>query len=185
MIAAGDLKKGTTLRLDGTLYRVVNTAYNKPGRGKASMNATLLDIRTGQTSQRAFPAEDRLDNVFVESEPVELLYRDGDTFHFMNTNSYEQYEVNASLFGDDVYYLSDGLNLELRVFDGNPIDYVLSTSLTFEVVEAEAAVVGDTAGSVQKKVKTETGLSVEVPMFVNVGDKIRIDTRDGSYLKRA
>jgi elongation factor P len=185
MIAAGDLKKGTTLRLDGTLYRVVNTAYNKPGRGKASMNTTLLDIRTGQTSQRAFPAEDRLDNVFVESEPVELLYRDGDTFHFMNTNSYEQYEVNASLFGDDVYYLSDGLNLELRVFEGNPIDYVLPTSLTFEVVEAEAAVVGDTAGSVQKKVKTETGLSVEVPIFVNIGDKIKVDTRDGSYLKRA
>jgi elongation factor P len=185
MIAAGDLKKGTTLRIEGTLFRVLNTTYNKPGRGTASMKTTLLDIRTGQTTQRVFPAEDRVDNVYVESEPAELLYRDGETLHFMNTNNYEQYEVNVSLFGDDVYFLSDGLNLELRVYEGNPIDYVLPTTLTYEVVEADAAVVGDTAGSVQKKIRTDTGLSVEVPMFVNVGDKIKVDTRDGSYVKRA
>jgi elongation factor P len=185
MISAGDLRKGTTLRIDGTLYRVVNTAYNKPGRGTASMRTTLLDIRTGNTMQRVFPIEDRLDNIYVESEPVEMLYRDGDTLHFMNTNSYEQYEVNESLFGDDALFLKDGLQFELKVYDGNPIDYVLPTTLIYEVVEAEAAVVGDTAGSVQKKVKTDTGLSVEVPIFVNVGDKIKVDTRDGSYIGRA
>lgn len=185
MISAGDLKKGTTLRIDGTLYRVMNTAYNKPGRGTASMRTTLLDIRQGTTMQRVFPIEDRLDNIFVESEQVELLYRDEDTLHFMNIQTYDQYEVNVGLFDSDVYFLKDGIQIELKVYEGNPIDYVLPTTVIFEVVDAEAAVVGDTAGSVQKKVKTETGLSVEVPIFVNIGDKIKIDTRDGSYLGRA
>jgi elongation factor P len=185
MISAGDLRKGTTLRLDGNLYRVVNTAYNKPGRGTATMRTTLMDIRTGSTSQRVFPIEDRLDNIFVESETVELLYRDGEMFHFMNTASYEQYEVNTSLFGDDALYLRDGMNIELKVYEGSPIDYELPTTLTYTVAEAEAAVVGDTAGSVQKKVKTDTGLSVLVPIFVNEGDTIKVDTRDGSYLGRA
>jgi elongation factor P len=184
MILAGDLKKGTTLRLDGTLYRVVNTAYNKPGRGTASMRTTLMDIRSGQTTQRVFPIEDRLENIFVESETVELLYREADSLHFMNTSTYDQYEVPNSLFGDDILYLKDGMQIELKVYDGNPIDYELPTSLSFEVVEADAAVVGDTAGSVQKRIKTETGLSVLVPIFVNVGDNIRVDTRDGSYLGR-
>jgi elongation factor P len=184
MISAGDLRKGTTLRLDGTLYRVVNTAYNKPGRGTATMRTTLMDIRTGSTTQRVFPIEDRLDNIFVESETVELLYRDGEMFHFMNTASYEQYEVNTSLFGDDALYLRDGMNIELKVYEGSPIDYELPTTLTYTVAEAEAAVVGDTAGAVQKKVKTDTGLSVLVPIFVNEGDTIKVDTRDGSYLGR-
>ncbi len=185
MISAGDLKKGTTLRIDGTLYRVMNTAYNKPGRGTASMRTTLLDIRQGTTTQRVFPIEDRLDNIYVESEQVELLYRDDDTLHFMNIQTYDQYEVNVSLFDSDAYFLKDGMQIELKVYEGNPIDYVLPTTVIFEVVDAEAAVVGDTAGSVQKKVKTETDLSVEVPIFVNIGDKIKVDTRDGSYLGRA
>jgi len=179
-----DLKKGTTLRIDGTLYRVTNLVYNKPGRGTASMQTTLMDIRTGSTRQRIFPIDDRVDNIFVDSEQAEMLYRDGDFLHFMNIQTFDQYEVNASLFGDDALYLRDGMQLELRVYEGNPIDYVLPTSLVYEVVDAEAAVVGDTAGSVQKKILTDTGLSLQVPIFVNVGDKIKVDTRDGSYLGR-
>ena len=184
MIVAGDLKKGTTLRIEGTLYRVTNLVYNKPGRGTASMQTTLVDIRTGTTRQRIFPIDDKLDDIYVESEEAELLYRDGDFLHFMNTGTYEQYEVNLSLFGDDVYFLRDGMKLELRVYEGHPIDYVLPTTLTYEVVDAEAAVVGDTAGAVQKKVKTDTGLSLQVPIFIKVGEIIKVDTRDGSYIGR-
>src|SRR5688500_9094566 len=107
MIEAGDLKRGVTLRLDGNLYRVTNTAYNKPGRGTASMRTTLLDIRTGQTQQRVFPANDRLDNIFVEAEDVEYLYGDADTLHFMNTQTYDQYETAVGLFGDDRLFLKE------------------------------------------------------------------------------
>lgn len=184
MILVADLKKGTTLRIEGTLYRVSSLTYNKPGRGTASMQTVLVDIATGATRQRIFPIDDKLDDIYVDSEEAELLYRDGDFLHFMNVSTYDQYEVNSSLFGDDAFFLRDGMKLELRVFEGRPIDYVLPTTLVYEVVDAEAAVVGDTAGAVQKKVKTDTGLSLQVPIFVNVGDKIKVDTRDGSYLGR-
>jgi elongation factor P len=185
VIEAGDLKKGVTLKLDGTLYRVVNTVYNKPGRGTASMRATLLDINTEQTSQRVFGIEERLENVFVESEPVEFLYRDGHTLHFMNPTSYEQYEVDETLFGDDVAYLKENLAMELRLYEGRPIDYDFPTSVVYKIVDAEVAVAGDTAGNTLRKATTEGGLVLNVPLFVNVGDNIKVDTRDGSYLGRA
>ncbi len=185
MIAAGDLKKGVTLNLDGNLYRVMNTTYNKPGRGTASMNTTLLDIKTGSTSQRLFRADDKLDNVFVESVPVEFLYNDGQFLNFMNTETYEQYQASPSLFDTDVPYLGENMALELRLYNGSVIDYVLPTKVVYKVAESEVAVAGDTAGSVTKKVTTETGLTVQVPLFVNEGDNIEVDTRDGSYLGRA
>ncbi|MDX2162360.1 MAG: elongation factor P [bacterium] len=185
MIPAGDLKKGTTLKIDGTLWRVVSTEYNKPGRGTATMQTTLLNIETGKVNKKIFSANESLDNVFVESEEVQYLYRSGDTLHFMNNGTFDQYEADIALFGDDQYYLKDGMTLELRIYEGRPIDYVFPTTMVYEVVEAEVAVVGDTAGAVTKKVLTDTGLSVKVPMFINVGEKIKVDTRDGSFISRA
>ncbi|MFN8530387.1 MAG: elongation factor P [Anaerolineae bacterium] len=185
MIPAGDLKKGTTVKLDGSLWRVLSTEYNKPGRGTATMQTSLLNIATGKISKKIFSADEGMDNVYVESEEVQYLYRDGDTFHFMNNSTFDQYEADVALFGDDQYFLKDGMSLELRVYEGRPIDYVFPVTVVYEVVEAEVAVVGDTAGSVTKKIKTDTGLSVKVPMFVNVGEKIKVDTRDGSFLGRA
>ncbi|MCA9908619.1 MAG: elongation factor P [Anaerolineae bacterium] len=184
MIPGGDLKKGTTLRLDGKIFRVVKTKYNKPGRGTAYMDTQLLDLSTGNTVNRVFGAEERVDNLYVEQEPCEFLYSDDDTLHFMNTQTYDQYETPVSFFGDDALFLSENVALDLRIFEGKVIDYVLPTTYTYTVDEAEAAVVGDTAGSVNKKIKTNTGLSVQVPIFVNVGDTIKVDTRDGSYVGR-
>lgn len=185
MIRANDLKKGTTLKLDGALWRVVDTTYNKPGRGTATMQTTLLNIETSKVSKKIFGADDNLENVFVETEQVQFLYRDSDTLHFMNNTTYDQYEASVDLFGDDQYYLKDGMNLELRIYEGKPIDYIFPTSAVYEVVDSEAAVVGDTAGSVKKQIKTDTGLSVRVPMFINIGDSITVDTRDGSFIGRA
>jgi len=184
MIEAGDLKKGVTLRLDGNLYRVTGTVYNKPGRGTASMRTTLMNLESGQTLQRIFGIEEKLDNLFVENEEVQYLYRDGDFLHFMNKETYEQYESNISLFGDDALFLKENMDLELRIYEGRPIDYVLPTKVVYRVTDAEMAIAGDTAGSVTKKVTTETGLTVQVPLFVNVGDSIEVDTRDGQYLGR-
>jgi elongation factor P len=186
MIPASDIRKGTVLQIDNTLYRVINTQYNNPGRGAASMRAQLMDIGTGQTQYRVFSAEENLNNIFVETEDVKYLYNDGDFLHFMNSETYDQYEVSVSLFGDDALYLKDDMDLQLMVYDnGRVIDYVLPTTVTYTVTEAEIAVVGNTAGSVTKRIKTDTGLSVQVPNFVNEGDAIKVDTRDGSYVGRA
>ncbi len=185
MIPASDLRKGMVLQIDGILYRVMNTQYNNPGRGAASMRAQLMDIRTDQTQYRVFSAEENLNNIFVESENVKFLYNDGDLLHFMNVDTYDQYEVNIGLFGDDVGYLKEDMDLQLRTFDGSKvIDYVLPTTISYKVAEAEMAVVGNTAGAVLKRIKTDTGLSVQVPNFINEGDMIKVDTRDGSYVSR-
>ncbi len=185
MIPASDIRKGTVLSLDGNLYRVVNTQYNNPGRGAASMRAQLMDIGTGQTQYRVFSAEDSLNNIFVETEDVKYLYGDADLLHFMNNDTYDQYDVNRSLFGDDALYLKDDMDLQLMTTDGSTvIDYQLPTTMIYTVAEAEVAVVGNTSGSVTKKVKTDTGLSLTVPNFINEGDAIKVDTRDGSYVGR-
>lgn len=186
MIPASDLRKGMILDLNGTLYRVTNTQYNNPGRGAASMRAQLMDIRTEQTQFKVFSAEDSVNNVFVQTEPVKFLYRDGAMLVFMNTETYDQYEVSAGLFGDDALYLRDDMDLQLMVNEGGMVlDYELPKTAIYTVAEAEVAVVGNTAGSVNKRVKTDTGLSVTVPAFVNTGDQIKVDTRDGSYVGRA
>ncbi|MEZ4667155.1 MAG: elongation factor P [Anaerolineae bacterium] len=184
MIEAGDLKTGVTLRLDNTLYRVTKTAYNKPGRGKASMNTTLLDIRSGNTVQRTFGVEERLDNIFVDAEKVQYLYRDGTLLHFMNPDSYEQYETGVELFGNDIVYLTENLELELRLHEGFAIDYKFPTTVTMKIAESDVQIAGDTSGKVLKRAKTETGLEIQVPLFVNVGDLVTVDTRDGSYTGR-
>lgn len=184
MIEAGDLKRGITLKLDGKLYRVTDTDYNKPGRGTASMNTTLLDIRTGQTSKRIFSAAERLEDIFVDVEEVEFLYGDGDTLHFMNTTSYEQYEVPRTLFGENALFLKENMQIELKFYEGTPIDYQLPMTSTYKVVDGEVAVAGDSSGAVTKNVVLETGFNLRVPLFVNIGDTVKVDTRDGSYLTR-
>jgi elongation factor P len=186
MIPASDIRKGTVLQLDGTLYRVMNTQYNNPGRGAASMRAQLMDISTTQTQYRVFSAEESLNNIYVETEEVKFLYGDDDFLHFMNNETYDQYDVNRSLFGEDALYLRDDMDLQLMTTEGSTvIDYVLPTTVTYTVVEAEVAIVGNTSGAVTKKVRTDTGLSITVPNFVNEGDSIKVDTRDGSYVGRA
>ncbi len=184
MIEAGDLKTGVTLRLDNNIYRVTKTVYNKPGRGKASMQTTLMDLRTGNTVQRIFPSEEKLDNIYVEAEQVQYLYNDGNLLHFMNPQTYDQYEASLELFGDDIHYLSENMELELRMHEGLAIDYKLPTTVTQVIAESDVQVAGDTSGKVLKKAKTANGLEISVPLFVNVGDKVIIDTRDGSYTGR-
>lgn len=184
MIEAGDLKTGVTLRIENNLYRVTKTTYNKPGRGKASMQTVLLDIRTGNTIQRVFGVEERLDNIFVDAEKVQYLYSDGTLLHFMNPESYDQYEAGMELFGADIAYLTENLELELRLHEGLAIDYKLPTTVTQKIAETDVQIAGDTSGKVLKKARTETGLEIQVPLFVNVGDAVTIDTRDGSYTGR-
>ena len=184
MIDVNDLRKGVTFTKDGELFKVIDYDHHKPGRGKATIRTTLRNLRTGATIQENFISGDRVQDIRLETTVVQYLYSDGQFLHFMDTNTYEQPTFNVETFDDDVLYLTEGLELKLSSYEGETIDYELPTTVEQEVVEAEAAVAGDTATGATKQVVTETGLKVSVPLFVEVGDTVRIDTRSGEYLTR-
>ncbi|GAB4459922.1 MAG: elongation factor P [Anaerolineae bacterium] len=184
MIDVNELRKGTTFTMDGELYKVLTYQHHKPGRGNATIRTTLRNLRTGATIQHNFISGDRVQDIRVETTPVEYMYSDGEFLHFMNLETFEQPTLATSVFGDDVQFLKENMELKLKTYDGEVIDYELPITVDYEVIDSEIAVAGDTATGATKKVTTETGLQVEVPLFVEVGDIIRVDTRDGRYVTR-
>ena len=184
MIGVNELRKGVTFTMDGELYKVLAYQHHKPGRGKATIRTTLRNLRTGATIQQNFISGDRVEDVRVERRGVQYLYTDGDLYHFMDTETYEQTALAASALGDQVHYLKESMELVLSSYEGEPIDVELPTTVEMEVVGAEMAIAGDTATGAMKKVRLETGLEVQVPLFVKQGDVIRVDTRTGEYVTR-
>lgn len=184
MIDVNDLRKGVTFELDGSLYKVLEYSHHKPGRGNATIRTKIRDLRTGAVIERTFTSGDRVQDVRLEYHQVQFLYRDGDLFHFMDTETYDQPVLNAKTLGDAVDYLTDGLEVKLTFYGDEPLDIELPTSVDMDVVEAEFAVKGDTATGATKSVVTNTGLKVQVPLFVSTGDRIRVDTRSGQYVTR-
>lgn len=184
MIDVNDLRKGVTFTVDGNIYRVLEYSHNKPGRGNATIRTTLRDLRTGSTVPRTFQSGDRVQDIRVETSTVEFLYSDSEFMHFMDLSTYEQHELRREVFGDDALYLYENMQLSLMNYEGEIIDYELPTTVEHTITDSEMAVAGNTATNTYKKVITQTGLIVQVPLFVNVGDKIRIDTRDCSYITR-
>ncbi|MCZ7546182.1 MAG: elongation factor P [Anaerolineae bacterium] len=184
MIDVNELRKGTTFTMDGELYKVLTYQHHKPGRGNATIRTTLRNLRTGATIQHNFVSGDRVQDIRVETALVEYMYTDGEFLHFMNLETFEQPTLATSVFGDDVQFLKESMELKLKTYDGEVIDYELPITVDYEVTDSEIAVAGDTATGATKKVTTETGLQVEVPLFVEVGDFIRVDTRDGRYVTR-
>jgi elongation factor P len=171
--------------MDGELYKVLEYLHHKPGRGKATIRTTLRNLRTGSTIQHNFISGDRVDDIRIEKRRVQYLYRDGDIYHFMDTDTYEQMVLGASVLGEEADYLKETMELILATFEGESLDVELPTTVDLEVVSAEMAVAGDTATGAMKRVTVETGLEVQVPLFVEVGDVIRVDTRNGEYVTRA
>lgn len=184
MIDVNDLRKGVTFTYDGAIYKVLEYQHNKPGRGNATIRTTLRDLRTGSTTQRTFQSGDRVQDIRVDSTSVEYLYNDGEFLHFMDIETYDQHQLREDVFGEDKLYLRENMQLKLVSYETEIIDYELPTTVEQKIVDAEMAVAGDTATGATKKVITETGLQVTVPLFVNVGDTIRVDTRDRSYITR-
>jgi elongation factor P len=185
MIDVNDLRKGVTFELDGTLFKVIEYAHHKPGRGNAVIRIKARNLRTGTTLEKTFQSGDRVQDVRLDFHNVQYLYTDGELYHFMDNETFDQPAVISDLVGEYAGYLQGGMEVKLTFYDGEAIDIELPTSVDLKVISAEASVRGDTATGVVKKVKTETGLEVQVPNFVNAGDTIRIDTRTGAYLTRA
>jgi elongation factor P len=184
MIDVNDLRKGTTFDLDGSLFKVLDYHHNKPGRGNATIRIKMVNLRTGATMEKTFQSGDRVPDVRLDFHNVQYLYTDGNLYNFMDLDTYEQPAISAEVLGETALYLKEGLEVKLTFYQGEPIDIELPTSVDLEVTQADIAVRGDTATGVTKKVTTETGLQVQVPNFVGTGDKIRVDTRTGTYITR-
>ncbi|GIW09820.1 MAG: elongation factor P [Dehalococcoidia bacterium] len=184
MIGVGDLRRGIVIELDGKLYNVLEYQHLKLGRGSAQVRLKLKDIKAGHTIERTFQAGERFTRVRLDRRPVEFLYRDGDTLHFMDRETFEQFEMNVEQLGEAVAYLKEGVQLDLLTHDEVPISVELPFTVDLKVIDTPPGFKGDTATGSGKSATLETGIVVQVPFFINVGDVVRIDTRDGSYIER-
>ena len=184
MIDVNDLRKGVTFELDSSIYKVLEYSHHKPGRGNATIRTKIRDLRTGAVFEKTFQSGDRVRDIRLDHHLVQYLYNDGELYYFMDTQTYEQPAVSKNVLGEAVEYLTDGLEVKLTFYEGDALDVELPTAVDLKVVQAEVAVKGDTATGANKTVTAETGLRVQVPLFVNQGDTIRVDTRTGGYLTR-
>lgn len=184
MINVNDLHKGTAFELDGQLYRVIEYHHHKPGRGNAVIRTKLRNLRSGATLEKTFQSGDRVQDVRIENLDAQYLYHEGDLYYFMDTRTYEQRAVSAELLEDAVHFLTDGLSVVIQDHEGETLGVDLPTAVDLKVVQSDVAVRGDTATGANKYVTVETGYRVQVPLFVNEGDTIRIDTRTGGYVTR-
>lgn len=184
MISVGELRKGVTIELDRQIYTVVEYQHIKMGRGGAQARLKLRDLRSGAIFDRVFSAQEKFTRIRVDRRPVTYLYSDGQFYHFMDQETFEQRSLTREILGDAINYLKDGMQLELAHYGDEPIGVELSLNVELRVVQTDPGFRGDTATGGTKPAQTETGLSVQVPLFVNTGDIIRVDTRTGSYLER-
>jgi elongation factor P len=184
MISTSDLHKNVVIELDGDLWQILDYHHLKIGRGSAQVRIKLRNVKRGQTVERSFQAGDRWPRAVLDHRQIQYLYRDGDDFHFMETESYEQFSVTAQQLDDVVNYLKDGMLLDRTSYEGETIGVELPITVDLKVVETDPGFAGDTQTGARKPAHTETGLIVSVPIFVNEGDTIRVDTRTGEYQTR-
>lgn len=184
MIDVNELRKGVTFELDNNLFKVLDYSHNKSGRGGASIRVKIRNLRTGVTVEKTFQSGDRVQDVRLDFHNVQFLYNDDQFFYFMDLETFEQPAIPKSIIGETSDFLKPEMEVKLTFFKEEPLDIELPTSVDLKVTYAEAAVKGDTATGVTKKVEVETGAKVDVPYFVNEGDTIRVDTRTGAYVTR-
>ncbi len=184
MIDVNELRNGVTFELEGNLYKVIDYAHHKPGRGKATIRTKVRDLRSGSVLEKSFISGDKVQDVRLNYRQAQFLYEDGGLYYFMDNETFEQPALNPDHLGEVTNYLKEGLEVKLTFYGSEPIDIELPTAVDLEVVEAEMAVKGDTATGANKSVMVQTGLKVTVPLFVEEGDTIRVDTRTGAYVTR-
>lgn len=184
MVSTGDLRKGIAIELDGELWQVLDYHHIKMGRGSAQIRIKLKNIKRGQTVERSFQAGEKWPRAFLDKGPVQFLYRDGDDYHFMDNESYEQFSISAQQLDEAVGYIKEGMTLDRTSHQGETIGVELPITVDLVVTETEPGFAGDTQSGAKKPATLETGLVVQVPIFVAEGDVIRIDTRTGEYQTR-
>jgi elongation factor P len=184
MISTNDVKPGMALQLSDGLFTIVEYQHVKPGKGRAFVRMKLKNIETGQVLDRTFRADENVDQAIIERRDHQYLYQDDLGFHFMNLDDYGQIAVNSDEVGDASGYLVEGMTASLSLYKGTPIAVELPAAVELEVTYAEPAVKGDTRTGATKPVTLQTGIKIQVPLFVEQGDRVKVDTRSGEYLTR-
>ena len=184
MYTASDLRKGLKIQIDGEPYVVVDFQFSKPGKGQALYRTRLRNLVTGNQFDRTFRSNDKFEKAPLEERTMQYLYSQGDEFHFMDTKNYEQIVVSREQLGSDTNFLIDNMEVQVLLFNNNPIGVTLPNFVNLTVTRADPWAKGDTSGSDSKPVTVETGYVLQVPPFVEEGDKIQIDTRTGEYMTR-
>jgi len=179
------MRPGMVIKFNNDLHSVFKVEHRTPGNLRAFIQAKLRNLRTGAMFEHRFRSGDAIDKVTVDEIPMEFLYHEGDTYHFMNPETYEQMALNGDTLGEAAEYLTPNLHIRIEFFDGKAVGVELPQTVDLTVIETEPGLKSATASSVTKPAKTETGLVVQVPPFINEGDKIRVDTAEGAYLSRA
>lgn len=185
MINVNDIKNGMTIMIDGNIYQVVEFLHVKPGKGSAFMKTKLRNLRTGGIIERTFNTNVKFEKANISKQNVQYLYNTGDTYFFMNMETYEQLELSSEQVGDNAFYLIENMNVYVILYEGELLGIDLPDKVEFTVVETEPAVRGNTTNNALKDAKVETGLVVKVPLFIEQGEKILVTTADGKYSSRA
>lgn len=184
MIDVNELRKGVTFTMDGELYRVIDYQHHKPGRGKAVIRTRLRNLRSGSTIDKSFTSGDRVQDIRLDHQTVQYLYSDSDFYYFMDNETYEQFPLPDALLEDIKPYLVENMEMEVSRYEGETLDVELPITVDLHVVEAPPGFAGDTATGATKEVTLESGLKIQVPLFIEEGNVLRIDTRDGRYVTR-
>lgn len=185
MISVNDFKTGLTIEVDGGIWRVMEFQHVKPGKGAAFVRSKLRNLRSGAIQEKTFRGGEKVAKAMIENKKMQYLYADGNMHVFMDNNSYEQVEVSEDQLENELNYLKENMNVSIMSYNEETLGIELPKSVELEVVETEPGIKGDTATGATKSAKLETGLEIQVPLFVNQGDVLVISTTDGSYVSRA
>jgi len=185
MYSTGDFKKGLKIELDGTPYVIVDFLHVKPGKGGAFVRTKIKNLMTGKVLDQTFRSGEKVKRPDLVEREMQYLYREGDNFNLMDNETYEQVALTAEQLGDAVLFLVENMNVNVLFFNQQPVAVDLPTFVELEVAQTEPGVKGDTASGGSKPATLESGAVLQVPLFINEGDRVKVDTRTGSYIERA
>ena len=184
MISSNDFRSGTTIEIDGSVWRVVEFLHVKPGKGSAFVRTKLKNVQTGNVVERTFRAGETLPSATIEKRTMQHTYKEGDQFVFMDMETFEEATLTPVQMGDQAKYLKEGMEVNILFWNEQVLEVELPTSVILEITDTDPGVKGDTATGGTKPAIVETGAQVMVPLFISIGERIKVDTRDGSYLGR-
>ena len=185
MFSVNDVKNGITFELEGEIFTVLEFSHVKPGKGAAFVKMKVRNLRTGSTTEKSFNSGTKLDKAMIEKKPMQFLYASGDSYNFMNMDTYEQIELTSEQLGEEAKFLKEGLNVDLSFYNGELLGVILPDKVELKVVHTEPAVKGNTTNNATKDAELESGLVIRVPLFVEENDVVIVSTSTGKYDSRA
>ena len=185
MVTAGDFRNGVTFEMDGNVYSIIEFQHVKPGKGAAFVRTKIRNVISGAVTEKTFNPNDKYPTAFIERKDMEYLYNDGDLYYFMDSETYEQLPISPNVLGDNFRFVKENMVCKVLSYKGNVFGIEPPNFVELQIVETDPGVKGDTATNVTKPATLETGAEIKVPIFINEGEMIRVDTRTGEYMERA